>query len=84
MADLSDAQRVLILDALRRGQKIEAIKLYREGTGAGLKEAKDSIDVLLVALKEETETFAETSQRGCGTGVFLMLLLATTVGFAVS
>ena len=33
-----------IQDALRRGNKIEAIKLYRELTGAGLAEAKGAID----------------------------------------
>ena len=33
-----------VIDALRRGQKIEAIKAYREATGAGLKEAKEYID----------------------------------------
>jgi len=33
-----------ILDALRRGNKIEAIKIYRELTGVGLAEAKDVID----------------------------------------
>lgn len=33
-----------IQDALRRGNKIEAIKLYRELTGVGLAEAKGAID----------------------------------------
>lgn len=33
-----------IQDALRRGNKIEAIKIYRELTGTGLAEAKDVID----------------------------------------
>ena len=33
-----------IQDALRSGNKIEAIKLYREMTGVGLAEAKDAID----------------------------------------
>jgi hypothetical protein len=33
-----------VQDALRRGNKIEAIKLYRELTGVGLAEAKDAID----------------------------------------
>jgi ribosomal protein L7/L12 len=28
----------------RTGREIEAIKLYREATGAGLKEAKDAVD----------------------------------------
>ncbi|MEP7135219.1 MAG: ribosomal protein L7/L12 [Chloroflexota bacterium] len=33
-----------IQDALRHGNKIEAIKIYRELTGVGLAEAKDVID----------------------------------------
>jgi hypothetical protein len=33
-----------IQDALRRGNKIEAIKMYRELTGVGLAEAKQAID----------------------------------------
>lgn len=33
-----------IQDALRRGNKIEAIKLYRELTGVGLAEAKQAVD----------------------------------------
>lgn len=33
-----------IQDALRRGNKIEAIKIYRELTGVGLAEAKRVID----------------------------------------
>jgi ribosomal protein L7/L12 len=36
-----------IVDAIRRGSKIEAIKLYREATGLGLKEAKDYIEDLM-------------------------------------
>lgn len=31
------------------GRKIEAIKLYRAQTGAGLKEAKDAVDAYLAA-----------------------------------
>ncbi len=33
-----------VLDALRRGRKIEAIKLLRKQRGIGLKEAKDAVD----------------------------------------
>ena len=32
------------VDALRRGKKIDAIKAYREATGAGLKEAKEYVE----------------------------------------
>ena len=35
-----------VLDALRRGKKIEAIKEYRVATGAGLREAKDYVEEL--------------------------------------
>jgi hypothetical protein len=35
-----------VLDALRRGKKIEAIKEYRAATGADLKEAKDFVEEL--------------------------------------
>jgi len=33
-----------VQDALRRGNKIEAIKIYRELSGVGLAEAKQAID----------------------------------------
>ena len=35
-----------VLDALRRGKKIEAIKEYRAATGAGLREAKEFVEEL--------------------------------------
>ena len=35
-----------VLDALRRGRTIEAIKAYRLATGVDLKEAKDYVDEL--------------------------------------
>jgi ribosomal protein L7/L12 len=34
-------------DALRRGKKIQAIKIYREATGVGLKQAKDAVDAMV-------------------------------------
>jgi ribosomal protein L7/L12 len=35
-----------LIGLLDQGQKIQAIKLYRERTGVGLKEAKDAVDVI--------------------------------------
>ena len=35
-----------ILEALRQGNKILAIKRYRQLTGAGLKEAKDAVEAM--------------------------------------
>ena len=33
-----------IVEAVQKGRKIEAIKLYRQATGVGLKDAKDYIE----------------------------------------
>jgi hypothetical protein len=33
-----------VIEALRRGEKIEAIKRYREATGAGLKASKEFVE----------------------------------------
>jgi ribosomal protein L7/L12 len=35
-----------VLEALRAGNKIEAIRQYRQATGVGLKEAKDFVESL--------------------------------------
>lgn len=35
-----------VLTALRAGNKIQAIKAYREATGEGLKDAKDAVEAL--------------------------------------
>jgi ribosomal protein L7/L12 len=37
---------VEVRSLLARGKKIQAIKVYREGTGAGLKEAKDAVEAM--------------------------------------
>jgi hypothetical protein len=44
-----------VIDALQHGKKIQAIKLYREATGAGLKDAKDLIEeVMATSASHET------------------------------
>lgn len=35
-----------VVDFLRKGKKIMAIKYFREATGVGLKEAKDYVDAI--------------------------------------
>jgi ribosomal protein L7/L12 len=40
--DLKEEIRTLVLS----GRMIEAVKLYRERTGAGLKDAKDAVDAI--------------------------------------
>jgi ribosomal protein L7/L12 len=48
-----------ILNALDKGNKIEAIKVYRELTGLGLKESKDAIEYLMV----HPEALSEKKKR---------------------
>ena len=36
----------LVLQELQAGRKIQAIKVYRELTGAGLREAKDEVEAI--------------------------------------
>jgi hypothetical protein len=43
---ISPATRAMIEDALRRGNKIEAIKILRQDTGCGLAEAKKTVEEL--------------------------------------
>lgn len=42
-----------VLELVRQGKKIQAIKVYRERTGVGLRQAKDAIDSM--ALRERTQ-----------------------------
>ena len=47
--------RGLIIDYIKRGEKINAIKVYRTNTSSSLKEAKDYVDALQeVLIKEGT------------------------------
>ena len=57
-----------ILSLLKQGQKIRAIKLYREKTGVGLKESKDFIDALAA-----DQHIVAASKSGC-LGVVLLLV----------
>ncbi len=85
MADQPTRQQIEeITGALAAGRKIEAIKIYREATGKGLKEAKDFIDALIPRLKEEDpQTYAKLSAgegSGCASVVLFCVGLAVGAG----
>ena len=50
--DLTDEQKSEIEGYLLQGRKIQAIKVFREYAGLGLKEAKDFIDKLEQGLED--------------------------------
>ena len=45
--------RALVIDYLKQGEKINAIKIYRTNKGSSLREAKDYVDALTIVLQEE-------------------------------
>ena len=52
--ELSDADRSAIHEALFAGQKIAAIKLYREAIDSSLKDAKDAVEAMETVLRAES------------------------------
>jgi hypothetical protein len=74
---LSDDDVARINDALFAGRKIDAIKIYRECTGAGLKDAKDFVEAVEEQLRQsEPGRFTAPPGRGCGLSVFLLFVSA--------
>jgi ribosomal protein L7/L12 len=64
---LSDADIEQIQAALFAGKKIEAIKLYRAGSGEGLREAKEFVEALETELRRTEPTrFTAPPAKGCG------------------
>lgn len=74
-----DAKKMTAL--IFAGQKIEAIKMYRDASRLGLKESKEFIDDLEKQLRVECpENFTHAAKTGCGAVVLLGGLLALVVG----
>lgn len=62
-----------VLDALRRGNKIEAIKLLRQKTGLGLKEAKDAVEASGEAPAARTTALAPGEVPRSGGRLWLLI-----------
>ena len=76
MRSLTDEDRDAIIANVYAGRKIEAIKVYRQATGQGLKESKDFIEAIELRLREESpERFQAPAPAGCGPGVVAVILL---------
>ena len=61
-----------VLQAVDAGRKIDAIKLLREETGLGLKEAKHEIDQLAILRRPQSAAMPE--QGGAGAVVTIALV----------
>jgi len=62
-----------IVESLRQGNKIQAIKDYRESTGAGLKESKEAIEALI-------QKYDISMKSGCAS-MLLVAFSAVTLFF---
>ena len=77
----TDEQVQQIMEAVFAGQKIQAIKLYRQSTNCGLKEAKDFIESLQERLWQESpEKFAsKPTASGCSRSAAMVLIIPAAI-----
>lgn len=84
---LSGDELAKVHAALSAGQLIQAIKVYREATGEGLKEAKDAVEAMDAQLRASSpERFAGppvSVKRGCLPMLLLVVGVAVTGAVAV-
>ena len=76
---LTEQQRQAINEEIFAGRKISAIKLYREATNLGLKEAKDAVEEIKRDLRQrEPNKFAKPAGKsGCMSVVAVLALLVS-------
>jgi hypothetical protein len=74
---IPDEKIVAIKEAIFRGEKIAAIKLYREATGLGLAESKAAVERLEAELRSSSPLeFKKVESRGCLGLVLIFIVLA--------
>ena len=79
-SEIPDEKMTAIKDAVFRGQKIAAIKLYRQATGLGLAEAKEAVERLEAELRSSTPfEFKKEASRGCLGIVLIFIVLAVGI-----
>jgi ribosomal protein L7/L12 len=63
-----------ILDAIRDGQKLQAVKLHKESSGSSLKESKEFVERLMKDLQIDDPASAPAGS-GCGAVILLVVVL---------
>ena len=71
-----------VVAALKRGNKIEAIKLLREQIGAGLKEAKDAVDAS--GIEPDNKSAPDRTSSGAGLWRAVVVVLLVFAGWYFS
>jgi len=87
-ASVDQAARLAeVMQLLRAGEKIEAIKLYRQIFDVGLKEAKDAVEAMDVGLVQPVsgvQTRRAARSTGCTTIAVGLLVAIGIVGFVLA
>jgi ribosomal protein L7/L12 len=83
---LSNENLARLSELIFAGRKIEAIKVYREMTGCGLKDAKEHVEDLEASLRQTApDRFQAASGKGCmgaSAAVFAFGLVSTIAWIA--
>ena len=80
----TQVQWMAIQADLFAGRKIQAIKIYREASGLGLKEAKDAMEAYEARLRQEhPDRFTAAPSKGCVSTILLFAGLLTLAGAIV-
>lgn len=70
-----DAAMRDVESAIMSGQKIEAIRLYRQSTGLDLKSAKEAVDALEIRINPEAVVSKDAAMRRIRRMALIMLLV---------
>ncbi len=62
--DFPENRRSELIALLQQGQKIEAIKVYREATGSSLKEAKEAVEEMEVTQEGNRHPSPAATRQG--------------------
>ncbi len=74
--EIPEEKKNQVAELLMQGRKIDAIKLYRELTGQGLKESKDEVEEFEASLRSRFPDKFVSSPKGKGClGVLILLCL---------
>ncbi len=75
--ELTPRQMRKICQEIYEGDMLQAVCLYKEASGKGLKESRQFIEMLTKRLYEETpEKFRNQARPGCASAVLLLAVVA--------
>lgn len=80
MQPLSESEQAAVDAELQAGRKLNAIKIFKDATGAGLAESKSAVEARDVLLRgTRPEQFAPVESSGGASGVIAVLLILTAL-----